>query len=126
MNGFDQFIDEEYQMRLCGTIQNAIDDNIPMDQTNLTSFSKNFAIYLKIDMTTQISNEFKNWKRVMGGEILTHFMGRTGIAMDRQPYKRQTYQSIVWHEFNQKGIGGGVRLSLKGGTFQQKTAPEMC
>ena len=40
VNGFDQFIDEEYQMRLRGTIKNAIDDNIPMDETNLTSFSK--------------------------------------------------------------------------------------
>ena len=67
VNGFDQFIDEEYQMSLRRTIQNAIDENIPIDETNLTSFSKYFAIYLQNDMTTQISNEFKNRKRVMWG-----------------------------------------------------------
>ena len=85
MNGFDQFIDEEYRMSLRRTIQSAIDDNIPINETNLTSFSKHFVIYLHIDMTTQITNEFKNRKRAEGGEILTHYMGRTDIAMDRQP-----------------------------------------
>jgi hypothetical protein len=64
---FDQFIDEGYQMSLRETIQNAIDDNTPPDETNLMSFSKVFTEYLQVDMTKLISFEFNNRKGVWEG-----------------------------------------------------------
>ena len=103
VDDFDQFNNEEYQMSLRRTIQNVIDENIPIDETNLTSFSKYFAIYLQNDMTTQISNEFRNRKRAGGGNN-DPLHGEDGYSHGQTTLKKTTYQSIVWHEFNQKGV----------------------